>query len=105
MPSGAARVVASELAEVLVEDGDLDLPASAKSDVRDGLIDDRLPQRWPRHSDVLRCLLAGQPDCGTGGTRSGVVRGWPPFPEVDDLICDVHVGSRLRAGYGEPADK
>ena len=88
-----------------VEDGRLDLPASAEPDVGDRVLDDRLPQRRPRHADVFRCLLAGQPDSGTSGTGSRVVSGWSPVPEVDDLICDMHVGSHLRAGYGKPADK
>jgi len=103
--SSPTRTGPREPTEVLVQDGRLDLPASAEPHVWDRVLDDRLAQCRPRDPNVLRCLLAGQPDCGTGGARPAVVSGWPPVPEIDDSVCDRHVGSRLRAGSGEPADK
>jgi hypothetical protein len=53
---------------MLVEHGDLDLPAPSQSDVRDTELDDRLTKRRPRNADILGGLLAGQPD---GGRRTG----------------------------------
>ena len=101
--SGPTRTGPREPTEVLVEDGRLDLPASAEPDVWDCVLDDRLSQRRPGHPDVLSSLLTGQPDRGTGRTRPRIFAYGSTVPYVDDPICDMHVRSRLRTGSGQPA--
>ncbi len=44
--------------KVLVEDCDVDLPAGTETDVGNGVLKDGLPERRPRHSDVLGRFLS-----------------------------------------------
>jgi hypothetical protein len=111
--TGAADACASatavgQLAKVIIEHSHLDLPPPTEPHMRDPVIDDELSQRRPRHANMLRSLLTGEPDrwlglrirdeTGAGASTMSVCDMLGPMWERGDRAIGLPVPGHGRRG-------
>ena len=72
--SAAIRTDVGQPSQVFIEHGHLDPPQRAETDMRNGVLDDGLPQGRPRNTDILGRLLPRQPHRRRGPRQTLVQR-------------------------------